>query len=88
MTKQMCWLPRLGGSQEKILHLRTESHGPWRPYTSLPQFAAPDYQVPGGSKGWATYQKLMKAGWTLLPSPVELDVVDSGSSPSTFKRAV
>lgn len=22
----------------------------------------------GGSKGWATYQKLLKAGWTLVPS--------------------
>ncbi|MBD0390676.1 MAG: hypothetical protein ICV54_30310, partial [Nostoc sp. C3-bin3] len=26
------------------------------------------YQIPNGSKGWATYQKLLKAGWTLVPS--------------------
>jgi len=68
MLKQMCWLSPLGSNSAKILHLRTAPNDPWKPYTAFPQFAAPDYQIPGGSKGWATYQKLMKAGWTLLPS--------------------
>ena len=48
----MCWLPRLGGNGEKILHLRTEARQAWRPYTAFPQFAVSDYREPGGSKGW------------------------------------
>jgi hypothetical protein len=67
MLKQMCWLPRLGNHhQEKILHLRTAPNQPWRPYTAFPQFAAPDYREPGGSKGWATYQKLRLQSWDLV----------------------
>ncbi|MEG4349360.1 hypothetical protein QUA70_14870 [Microcoleus sp. LAD1_D5] len=66
MLKQMCWLPRLGGKGEKILHLRTDARQGWRPYTAFPQFAVPDYREPGGSKGWATYQKLRVQGWNLI----------------------
>jgi hypothetical protein len=38
----------------------------WRTYTytAFPQYAVPDYKVANGSKGWATYQSLLKAGWT------------------------
>lgn len=68
MVGQMCWLPTVGTNGAKILHLRTASHEHWLPYTRFPQFAVPDYREPGGSKGWATYQKLLKAGWTLIPS--------------------
>ncbi|MDX2215612.1 MAG: hypothetical protein SFY66_20285 [Oculatellaceae cyanobacterium bins.114] len=68
MSGQMCWLPKLGTDGEKILHLRLTSHEPWLPYTALPTYAVSDYKVPGGSKGWATYQKLMKAGWILVPT--------------------
>lgn len=68
MRGQMCWLSQSGTDKEKILHLQTAPDQPWQPYTAFPQFAAPDYRVPGGSKGWATYQKLIKAGWTLVPS--------------------
>lgn len=68
MLREMCWLAPIGSNGAKILHLRMASNDPWKPYTAFPQFAVPDYQVPGGSKGWATYQKLMKAGWRLLPS--------------------
>jgi hypothetical protein len=68
MERQMCWLSKSSGDGEKILHLQAAPNQPWRPYTAFPQFAVPDYQVPGGSKGWATYQKLLKAGWTLVPS--------------------
>ncbi|MEG4960378.1 MULTISPECIES: hypothetical protein [unclassified Microcoleus] len=66
MLKQMCWLPRLGGNGEKILHLRTEARQAWRPYTAFPQYAAPDYREPGGSNGWATFQKLKTQGWNLI----------------------
>ncbi|MBW4670547.1 MAG: hypothetical protein KME60_24790 [Cyanomargarita calcarea GSE-NOS-MK-12-04C] len=66
--RQMCWISSFGNSGEKILHLQTSPNDPWRPYTAFPQFAVPDYKIPGGSKGWATYQKLLKAGWTLIPS--------------------
>jgi hypothetical protein len=69
MLRQMCWLSKSGDDNgEKILHLQTASHEPWRPYTAFPMLAVPDYKIPGGSKGWATYQKLLKAGWTLIPS--------------------
>jgi hypothetical protein len=66
MLKQMCWLPVNGPNSEKVLHLRTQPHQPWQPYTLCPQYAAPDYEIAGGSKGWATYQKLLRAGWTLV----------------------
>ncbi|NWF60585.1 MAG: hypothetical protein HXY43_15315 [Fischerella sp.] len=65
MHGQMCWLPRLGGNGEKILHLRTAPNQPWQPYRTFPE-VVPDYAIPGGSKGWATYQKLLLAGWTLV----------------------
>ncbi|MBD2460307.1 hypothetical protein H6G89_04550 [Oscillatoria sp. FACHB-1407] len=68
MSGQMCWLPKLGTDGEKILHLRLQSHDRWMPYTALPAFSVPDYKIRGGSKGWATYQKLMQAGWVLVPT--------------------
>ncbi len=68
MFKEMCWLSRIGMTGEKVLHLRTAPNQPWRPYTAFPEYAVSDYRIPGGSKGWATYQKLRCAGWTLSPS--------------------
>jgi hypothetical protein len=68
MLRQMCWLSKSSGDDEKILYLQTALGQPWRPYTAFPQFSVPDYRVLRGSKGWATYQKLLKAGWTLVPS--------------------
>lgn len=68
MPGQMCWLPRVGCEGDKMLHLRTHSHQPWKPYTSCPEFAVPDYRIAQGSKGWATYQKLIKANWALIPT--------------------
>ena len=68
MYRQMCWISKAGESGEKILHLQTAPNQPWRPYTAFPQYAVPDYPIPGGSKGWATYQKLLKAGWVLIKS--------------------
>lgn len=68
MTGQMCWLPTLGTNGETILHLRFSPHQPWQPYTAFSNHSVPDYKVPGGSRGWATYQKLMRSGWTLVNS--------------------
>lgn len=68
MLKQMCWLSLGAINEEKVLHLRTHPNQPWQPYTAFPQYATPDYQIPGGSKGWATYQKLRCEGWSLAPS--------------------
>jgi hypothetical protein len=68
MKNEMCWLLPESNSSRMILHLREYSHRPWRPYTSYSQYFVPDYKVPGGSKGWATYQKLRQNGWTLISS--------------------
>ncbi|MGI0485180.1 hypothetical protein ACN4EK_07065 [Pantanalinema rosaneae CENA516] len=68
MTGQMCWLRKFGTNGALILHLRLESHQPWRPYTHFAGIAVPDYPIPNGSKGWATYQKLFNAGWILIPT--------------------
>lgn len=68
-VKEMCWLAPFGSSNgAKILHLRTTPNSPWRPYTAFPEYAEPDYQIPGGSKGWATYQKLLKCDFVLVAS--------------------
>ncbi|MBE9125930.1 MULTISPECIES: hypothetical protein [unclassified Coleofasciculus] len=69
--RQMCWLFRFGTTEAKILHLRTSPNEAWRPYTAFPQYTVPDYRIPGGSKGWATYQKLRLAGWVLVSSSNE-----------------
>jgi hypothetical protein len=66
MTGQMCWLSKFGGNGELILHLRLDSYQSWKPYTSFAGLTTPDYPIPGGSKGYATSQKLLEAGWTLL----------------------
>lgn len=68
MTGQMCWLSCFGSDREKILHLLLSPERPWQPYTSYPQYSVPDYEIPKGSKGWATYQKLLRAGWKLIPT--------------------
>lgn len=78
MNGQMCWLSKFGGNGELILHLRLDPHQPWKPYTQFPHLTVPDYDVPGASKGFATSQKLLSAGWTLLP----VDKVRSASNPS------
>lgn len=68
MSGQLCWLSKFGGNEQLILHLRKQPHEAWRPYTAYRELCVPDYPIPGGSKGWATSQKLMKAGWTLIPT--------------------
>lgn len=68
MARQMCWLSASGPEGPKILHLREQASQTWRPYTAFPQYRVPDHAIPGGSKGWSTYQKLRQAGWALIPS--------------------
>jgi hypothetical protein len=65
MTGQMCWLSAFG-SEYKILHLRLQSHQLWQPYTALSHLAVADYDIPGSSKGMATYHVLSQAGWQLV----------------------
>lgn len=66
MTGQMCWRSKFGGTGELLLHLRFDPYQPWKLYTQFPGLAVPDYRIPGASKGFATSQKLLAAGWTLL----------------------
>ncbi|MDV3349242.1 hypothetical protein D0962_22535 [Leptolyngbyaceae cyanobacterium CCMR0082] len=66
MIKQMAWLPQDNG-QEKILHLRIEQGTSWRPYTMFPQFISPDHMAIG-SRGFSTFQKLLREGWELIAS--------------------
>ena len=80
MTGQMCWLPTLGTNGETILHLRFSPHQPWQPYTACPEYAVPDYKIAEGSKGWATYQKLMKAKWTLVPTDQAMQELSGSNS--------
>jgi len=76
MPGQLCWLSSSGRNGEKILHLRVNPHDSWIPYTRS-QYAVPDYKEPDGSKGWATFQTLMKSGWTLVPSAHAQNLVSS-----------
>ncbi len=89
MLGRMCWLSMSGEDDEQILHLQIAPHQSWQPYTAFPQYAVPDYPIPGGSKGWATYQKLMKAGWTLVSSSraQEFTVKDASTKIVTSLRS-
>jgi hypothetical protein len=65
---QMAWL--YGQSPKyRILHLNVDGSG-WRSYTHFQRYSVPDYKEKGGSKGWATYQKLRQAGWELVETAV------------------
>ena len=66
MVGQLCWLPKIQEGEDKILHLWMQLDQPWCPYTTCSQFEVPDYPIPGGSSGWATYQNLIQTGWTLV----------------------
>lgn len=83
MKGQMCWLAVGQADGEKILHIRLTAMDPWKPYTQFPYLSVPDYRIVGGSKGWATYQKLFQAGWALLPSSQPAKVVSMPVLPET-----
>ncbi len=67
--RQMCWMAPNGTDNEtKILHLKLGDDS-WKPYNKFPQIAVADYNIPNGSSGYATMQRLLKAGWEIVPSP-------------------
>jgi hypothetical protein len=66
MAGQLCWIPTFASKGKLKLHLRLDPFQPWKPYTAFPHLCVPDYPVPGGSKGWATSQRLLYAGWTII----------------------
>lgn len=68
MPGQMCWLSSFSSDGDLVLHLRTDSSKPWQVYTLCREFAVPDYDIPRGSRGWATFQKLLKQGWEVIPT--------------------
>ena len=80
MDKQMCWLIDSNNRSMIVLHLREYSYQPWKPYNTFTKYSVPDYRVPGGSKGWATYQHLRKSGWNLIPTARANDIFPSVSS--------
>lgn len=68
MLKQMAWLSPGDEDDSKILHLRIDASQPWQPYTAFPTYAVADYPIEEVSRGFATFQKLICEGWTLLSS--------------------
>jgi hypothetical protein len=68
MAGQICWLPKFGSNGKLALHLRLEPYHPWKPHTAFPHLCVADYPIPNGSKGWATCQKLLAAGWMVVPT--------------------
>jgi hypothetical protein len=81
MSGQMCWLSSFSSGGKLILHLRQQPHHPWKPHTAYPGLCTPDYPIPGGSKGWATSQKLIQSGWEVIPTsqarnPIERPIRD------------
>ena len=80
---EMCWLPSPIAGEGLILYLKPAGRM-WRPYNTYREFAVPDYPIPGGSKGWATYQKLTRSHGVLLPTPrdTEGNAVMPGSVPN------
>ena len=65
MPGQMCWLNKFG-SAHKVLHLRLQAHHPWKPYNLMQGLSVPDYDIPGGSEGMATFHALNKVGWQIV----------------------
>lgn len=82
MDRQMCWLLDSNNRQTIILHLREYAYQPWKPYNTS-KYSVPDYRIPGGSKGWATYQHLRNVGWNLIPTA---QANDSTSTANTFTK--
>jgi len=71
MTGQLCWIPKFGsfGNDKTLtLHLRLNPYDSWKPHTAYPGLCVPDYLISNGSKGWATSQKLIQAGWVCVPT--------------------
>lgn len=77
---EMCWMgPE---DQAKILHLRI--NGEWKPYHSCGSLAVADYEISGGSRGYATMQSLLKKGWKLVSTQQSL--IEALGEPVSEKR--
>jgi hypothetical protein len=83
MPGQLCWLSNFSSSGKLVLHLRREPHHPWRPYTAYPELCVPDHPIPGGSKGWATSQRLLESGWVIIPTQQAREMIQAPISNST-----
>lgn len=68
MIGQLCWLPQFGANGQLVLHLRLDPSQPWKSHTDFPRLCVPDYLIDRGSRSWATSQKLLQAGWTMIPT--------------------
>ncbi|WP_309739370.1 hypothetical protein [Chamaesiphon sp. OTE_20_metabat_361] len=68
MAGQLCWIPSFASKGKLTLYLRLEPYHPWKPHTAFPSLYVRDYPIPGGSKGWATSQRLLQSGWTIVPT--------------------
>lgn len=77
MAGQLCWLPKFGSNGKLALHLRLEPYHPWKPHTAFPHLCCGDYPIPNGTKGWATSQKLLAAGWTIVPTDRGRESIDA-----------
>ena len=77
MAGQICWLSNFGSDGKLALHLRLEPYHPWKPHTAFPHLCVSDYPIPHGTKGWATCQKLIATGWTLVPTESGRDSVEA-----------
>jgi hypothetical protein len=66
MSGQLCWMPKFRSGGRLFLHLRLDRDHPWKPHTAYPGLCVPDYPIPGGSPGWATSQKLLQVGWSVI----------------------
>lgn len=66
MANQMAWL-HTAGHINRVLHLKAENNGSFLPCWTHPLYV-PDGAIMGTphSKGWATYQRLLKLGWVLV----------------------
>lgn len=69
MARLMAWRSLSGSEdEEKILHIKEGEK--WVPYFRS-CYKVPDYKVPGGSKGYATMQALLKQGWVFESAVVK-----------------
>jgi hypothetical protein len=62
----LSWRPVHGAENTKELYISKTVDGPWEHYSKHPLKVA-DYNIPNGSKGYATMQRLLKNGWVMLP---------------------
>ena len=59
----MKWRSVSGSEHDtKILHLKRDGED-WKPYHQCMGLVVPDHAIEGGSRGFATAQKLLRCGW-------------------------